>query len=1052
MSRGFSQPLIDTLGPELKDVFRFPSDSDPPGRDVTRPPYGSLVLLSMEIVVRTPHGDADVSIVSAPAGTTLGDVVAAVTGQAMPRLVQVDDHVVDATVPLDEAGVLEGSAVTSEPMVAAATSDADVDLVQIAGHGAGQIGRLGAGRYRIGPGRRSSADELTLAPVEHTMFELVVEPTAAASEVTIATGQPDTAVEPATDVLIDGVRVDHPTRWSTGTLRVGGRAFQIDTPARSDPLRTLSAPDRDGAVEFSRPPRRPSTTPRRPVVDAVRDATAASPTLWERRPGQTDAFTLPIGVRDGSRTEVVTIDLGAGRGIAIAGTERFRSALARALVIETATLHGPADVDLVVLTDPDRVALWDWVKWLPHVRLDGPPAIWSTARDIARWVDGATERAASAPWTAPHLTVAILDDPGLWNRRDSALRSIVANPADELRLIALCDDPTHAPATCTTVISETGTGLARLQSFTQPDTQPDEDREFYPALAEQSVAVCVARSLAPLADVQLPPARPVPLSSARDHVDASALIGLDGPGDVEARWAADAPRSRVPVGRRGSEPVELEVSDGVTVVLGPSIGDAFDVAASWLLGQAADRTPDQLWVTPIVRAGSERSEWWWQLPHTTDPHELEIEVDAARLLARLRAVLADPDGPSRIVVVAEATSASPTPAVAWLDELGDGVRSTAGLALVVVTDRAEAASVGDTVVEVDRRAAQRGSPGRRDAVITRGNGAPSPAFTPLQRSAPTTAALVIEPFVIGRALGPLERRIEQQRARAMNSPDPALGPIVHLLREVASRRPTRAAARTVVPPALPTQIDLDELFENSPGDGVPLGLIDDPAAAGAQVMWWEPGTGSMLVFGSRRSGADQALTTLLLGLVDRFSDLDVRLVVVETSATVRQAIAGIDRSIRIVAPEQADDVADALDEIDAELLRRSSDGGAAGPRMVALIDDLVHLRERYTDQPLGLVIDDVLTRSTAAAAGIDVIAWAVELDGAGPFAASATRRLVGASSNHDELRALGVERPGELDGVNGRCRSFPGGGLVQLATAATPTEALLARRAIEEAP
>ena len=113
-----------------------------------------------------------------------------------------------------------------------------------------------------------------------------------------------------------------------------------------------------------------------------------------------------------------------------------------------------------------------------------------------------------------------------------------------------------------------------------------------------------------------------------------------------------------------------------------------------------------------------------------------------------------------------------------------------------------------------------------------------------------------------------------------------------------------------------------------------------------------------------------------------------------------------------------------------------------------LIDDLVRLRGHYTDQPLGSRIDDVLARATAAAAGVDVIAWAVELDGAGPFAAGATRRLVGASSNHDDLRALGVERPGELDGVSGRCRSFPDGGLVQLATAGTPTETLLARRAI----
>jgi hypothetical protein len=335
-------------------------------------------------------------------------------------------------------------------------------------------------------------------------------------------------------------------------------------------------------------------------------------------------------------------------------------------------------------------------------------------------------------------------------------------------------------------------------------------------------------------------------------------------------------------------------------------------------------------------------------------------------------------------------------------------------------------------------------------VIVTTNGATSPTFAPVQRSAPTSAALVVEPFVIGRALSPLERRIEQQRARSVSGPDPALDPIVDVLRSAASRRPRRALSRLVVPPALPTHVDLDELFEASPGDGVPLGLVDDPAAAGTRVWWWEPGHGSMLVFGSRRSGADQVLTTLLLGLVDRFSDLDVRLAVIEPSVTLREAIVGIDRSIRVVAPDQGDDVADALDEIDAELGRRLIGTGDDGPRTVVLIDDLVRLRGRYADQPLGSRIDDVLTRATDETAGVDVVAWAGELDGAGPFAASATRHLVGASSNHVELRALGVERPGELEGVRGRCRSFPDGGLVQLATAGTSTETLLARRAIGE--
>ena len=1004
----------------------------------------------MEIVVRTPHGDADVSIVSSTASTTLGDVVASVTGQAVPRLVQVDGRVVDATTPLGDSGLVLGSVLASEPVAPAATSDADVDLVQITGHGAGRVSRLGPGRYRIGPGRRTSADELALAPVEHAMFELVVEPTATASEVSVVAGATGAPHDPGAGPALDGVSVNGPTRWSNGTLSVGARAFRLDAPATPEPLRTLTLAERDGSVPFNRPPRRRDATPRRPVVDAARDALAASPSLWERRPGQPDAFALPIGLRtDGL---LATADLSAERAIAVAGSERFRSALARTLAIEAATLHGPADVDVVVLTDPDRLAHWDWAKWLPHLRLDGQPAIWSSARDIARWADDAGGRSvlATTPWISSHLTVVFIDDPRLWNRRESPLRSIVSNPPHDLRLVALCDDAAQAPAICTTVVSETATGLARLQSF----ARSDDGGEIRPALAETAVAVRVARALAPLADVDLPPAPPTRESATDvDRIDVPALIDVTESGEVEARWAAGTPHAAVTIGRRGSEPVELEVSDDVTMVLGSSIGDAFDVAAGWLLGQAVDRSPDEMWIAPINHAGTDRSAWWWQLPHAVDPYELDTAIDEVRLLARLRAVLADPDGPARVVVVAEATSASPTPDAAWLRTFAEGVRSTNGLALVIVTDRAELADiaeiadVADTVVSIDGRAVTGGPTRRREAVVTTGDGRASAPFAPLQRSAPTTVALVLEPFVIGRPLTPLERRLDQQRSQAVSSPDPGLGPLVALLRDAASRRPASTLARTVVPPPMPTRVELDHLFETSPGDGVPLGLVDDPATAGAEVWWWQPGTGPMLVFGSRRSGTDQVLATVVLGLVDRFSDDDVRLLVVEPSSTRRRAIGGLDRVIGVIAPDHADDVAAALDEIDAELTRRST-GDDDGPVMVLLINDLVQLRRRWTDHPLGPRIDDVLGR--AGAAGIDVVASAAELAGAGPFALDAPRWLVGASSNHDELRTLGVERPSDLDGVAGRCRSFPGGQLVQLALADAPVETLLARRSTGE--
>ena len=62
----------------------------------------------MEIVVRTPHGDADVAIVSAPSGTTLGDIVATIQAE--------QDEIIRAELP----GVLvvQGGPGTGKTVVA----------------------------------------------------------------------------------------------------------------------------------------------------------------------------------------------------------------------------------------------------------------------------------------------------------------------------------------------------------------------------------------------------------------------------------------------------------------------------------------------------------------------------------------------------------------------------------------------------------------------------------------------------------------------------------------------------------------------------------------------------------------------------------------------------------------------------------------------------------------------------------------------------------------------------------------------------------------------
>jgi hypothetical protein len=187
-------------------------------------------------------------------------------------------------------------------------------------------------------------------------------------------------------------------------------------------------------------------------------------------------------------------------------------------------------------------------------------------------------------------------------------------------------------------------------------------------------------------------------------------------------------------------------------------------------------------------------------------------------------------------------------------------------------------------------------------------------------------------------------------------------------------------------------------------------------------------------------------------VVDRFSALDVRLIAIESSSARRRAFGDLDRPMRVVDPDRSNELVDALDEVDAELDRCAATDPSTEPdrrpRTVLLIGDLVQLRRRYAGQPVGARIDEIITHAAATGSGVDVVAAATDLDGAGPFAAVAQNLLVGASSDHRDLATLGVEESSDLDGIVGRCRSFPDGDLVQLATTDATFETLLARRSI----
>ncbi|HEX3607964.1 MAG TPA: FHA domain-containing protein, partial [Candidatus Dormibacteraeota bacterium] len=128
--------------------------------------------------------------------------------------------------------------------------------------------------------------------------------------------------------------------------------------------------------------------------EVLRRATAPSVRLWERRPTHPDFLELSAGLADLPWTPPIvddrttpapevsaaladfgtlplapaTVALARGGVVGITGDRDVALALARGLLCQVATLQGPADVRIAVLTDADRAAVWDWTKWLPHTR------------------------------------------------------------------------------------------------------------------------------------------------------------------------------------------------------------------------------------------------------------------------------------------------------------------------------------------------------------------------------------------------------------------------------------------------------------------------------------------------------------------------------------------------------------------------------------------------------------------------------------------------------------------------------------------------------------
>ncbi|MFF7625656.1 type VII secretion protein EccCa [Streptomyces cyaneofuscatus] len=297
-----------------------------------------------------------------------------------------------------------------------------------------------------------------------------------------------------------------------------------------------------------------------------------------------EASALVKRFRNGTELPL-TVPLDRIGNVSVIGPREDCLRVARALLVQTAALHAPDDVAIALAAPGDRMADWEWAKWLPHLldteQFDGPVAarrIAPSAPQLARQLGPELRRRASyaaevrrglAGRDALSMNSRLLvvtdghgEDAVDLPRPDDA----VGLSEMGVTVLHLLEQRVQEPGQVSVRITVDGTDVAI------EDLRAPEPLEAHGTVDEAGIpfAEGLARMLAPLR-LSAESMADAPLSGP---VEFAAMLGIDDVArlDLDQLWAPRGERAflRVPIGISDShEPVLLDLKESSELGMGP---------------------------------------------------------------------------------------------------------------------------------------------------------------------------------------------------------------------------------------------------------------------------------------------------------------------------------------------------------------------------------------------------------------------------------------------------------------------------------------------------